>query len=81
MKNFSSLNLIFIGSLLFLIGSTIFTFEAVLRIVDSISILSFANFLACLFFTIGSFLFLLSESGKLPKRKERRLKATGKENL
>ncbi len=59
MKNSSSPNLIFIGSLLFLIGSIIFTFEAVLRILNSISILSLGNFIACLFFTIGSFLFLI----------------------
>ena len=59
MKKFSSLNLIFIASLLFLIGSAVFTFEAILRIISSISVLSFAHFLACLFFTIGSFLFLL----------------------
>ncbi len=59
MKNSSSLNLIFLGSLLFLLGSAIFTFEAMLELFNSISVLSFANFLACLFFTIGSFLFLI----------------------
>ena len=59
MKKFSSVNLIFVASLLFLIGSAIFTFEAILRIINTISVLSFANFLACLCFTIGSFLFLL----------------------
>ncbi len=59
MKNSSSLNLIFIGSLLFLPGSAIFTFEAIVELLKSISVLSFANFLACLFFAIGSFLFLV----------------------
>ena len=59
MKNSSSLNLVFLGSLLFLLGSAIFTFEAMLELLNSISVLSFANFLACLFFTLGSLLFLI----------------------
>lgn len=52
------MNLVFIGSWLFLIGSAIFTFEAILEIIESTSILSVFHFIACLFFTIGSYLFL-----------------------
>ena len=58
MRNISPIDSIFVASLLFLVGSAIFTFEAILEIMRSTSIMSFAHFLACLFFTIGSFLFL-----------------------
>ncbi|MDJ0690421.1 MAG: hypothetical protein QNJ41_18165 [Xenococcaceae cyanobacterium MO_188.B32] len=58
MNNISPIDSIFVASLLFLVGSAIFTFEAILEIRRSTSIMSFAHFLACLFFTIGSFLFL-----------------------
>ncbi len=60
MKNLSSINLIFIASCLFLVGSTIFTFEAILEIIKLSSIRTFIHFLACLFFTIGSFIFMHS---------------------
>lgn len=58
MKKKSSLNSIFVGSLAFLIGSAIFTFEAILEFMRSTSIESFAYVLACLLFTFGSWLFL-----------------------
>ena len=58
MKFLSVLNSMFIASLLFLVGSVIFTFEAILEIMSSISLLSLFHFLACLFFTVGSYLFM-----------------------
>ena len=58
MNNFSSINLIFMASFLFLVGSAIFTFEAILEIIRLSSIRTFIHFLACLFFTIGSFIFM-----------------------
>ena len=58
MKNLSLFDSIYIASFLFLVGSAIFTFEAMLEILKSASILSLAHFLACLLFTLGSFLFL-----------------------
>jgi hypothetical protein len=54
MKNLS----LFVASWFFLVGSAIFTFEAILEIMRSTSVLSFAHFLACLLFTFGSWLFL-----------------------
>ncbi|MGL5836395.1 MAG: hypothetical protein ACRC1Z_24685 [Waterburya sp.] len=54
MKNPSLL----IASSFFLVGSAIFTFEAILEFIRATSILSLGHFLACLFFTIGSWLFL-----------------------
>jgi hypothetical protein len=54
MKNFS----LFVGSCFFLVGSAIFTLEATLEMIRATSFLSFAHFLACLFFTVGSWLFL-----------------------
>lgn len=60
MKNRSSINLIYIASFLFLVGSAIFAFEAILEIIKLPSIRTFIHFLACLFFTIGSFMFMHS---------------------
>jgi hypothetical protein len=54
MKNPSLL----VASSFFLVGSAIFTFEAILEFIRATSILSLGHFLACLFFTIGSWLFL-----------------------
>jgi hypothetical protein len=54
MKNSS----LFVASSFFLVGSAIFTLEATLEIMRANSFLSFAHFLACLFFTVGSWLFL-----------------------
>jgi hypothetical protein len=54
MKNPSLL----VASSFFLVGSAIFTFEAILKFIRATSILSLGHFLACLFFTIGSWLFL-----------------------
>jgi hypothetical protein len=54
MKNPSLL----VASSFFLVGSAIFTFEAILEFIRATSVLSLAHFLACLFFTIGSWLFL-----------------------
>ncbi|MGF1541992.1 MAG: hypothetical protein ACFCU5_16340 [Pleurocapsa sp.] len=54
MKNFP----LFIASCFFLVGSAIFTLEATLEIIRATSFFSFAHFLACLFFTFGSWLFL-----------------------
>ena len=58
MKKKSSLNSIFIGSLAFFVGSAIFTFEAILEFMRSTSVESFAHVLACLLFTVGSWLFM-----------------------
>lgn len=60
MKKSSSINPVYIGSYLFLIGSGIFTLDAILEIARANSILSIINFLACLLFTIGSLFFLYS---------------------
>lgn len=57
-KRKSSVNLAFTASLLFFLGSVIFTVEAVLEAIKVSSLLSFVHFLACLFFSIGSLLFL-----------------------
>ena len=64
MKKSSSINFIYIGSYLFLIGSIIFTFEAVLEIIKENTFLTVINFLACLLFTIGSWLFLYSSQSE-----------------
>ena len=58
MKFICAFNSLFVASLLFMIGSAIFTFEAILEIMNSISLLSLAHFLACLFFTAGSYIFM-----------------------
>ena len=60
MRNLSATNLIFIGSCLFFVGSAIFTFEAVVETIALASIRSFFQLIACLFFTIGSILFIYS---------------------
>ena len=52
---------LFVASCFFLLGSAIFTLEATLEIIRATSILSFAHFLACLFFSFGSWLFLQNE--------------------
>ena len=60
MKKKSSFNSIFWGNLAFLVGSAIFTFQAILEFRIATSLESFANVLACLLFTFGSWLFLRS---------------------
>lgn len=54
----NNINLAFSASVLFFFGSVVFTIEAVLEIIKVISLWSFVHFLACLFFTIGSLLFM-----------------------
>ena len=57
-KQKSSINLAFTASLLFFFGSVILTIEAILKAIEVGSLSSFVHFLACLFFSIGSLLFL-----------------------
>ncbi|MDJ0589515.1 MAG: hypothetical protein QNJ72_05890 [Pleurocapsa sp. MO_226.B13] len=54
----SSINIAFIASWLFFLGSAIFTIEAALEAIAVSSLLSFVHFLACLFFSVGSLLFV-----------------------
>ena len=59
-NNFAASNSIFIGSCLFLVGSAIFTVEAIQETIALPSIGNFFYLVACLLFTIGSLLFLYS---------------------
>ena len=54
----SDINLVFTASVLFFFGSVVFTIEAVLEVIKVSSLLSLLHFIACLFFTIGSLLFI-----------------------
>lgn len=60
-----------VGNWLFLMGSLLFTFDAINNAWVSCSIRSFLILAACCFFTIGCILFLLDNSAKADSQQER----------